>query len=307
MEKNPIFDLLDEIEESPSPAREAERELPTPKEQILPDERTALLLFPFFVQLIDQFKETLKGLRNQTRIYGEKFKDQEFGAQLNRIIMGDINKIELLQSNLLNYIRINNPLLKTGTVNTVIEDELLKYQAELEEKKIKLVKTLEKDLPETAVPDDQLRYILRCLLQHVVASLSPHVGLGLFTKSVVVQGERGTDQASAQKEEKCVEILMVFTTSPKPTGQFEPTWGIQKEGILNLALRLVDEIVQRNRGVMTFKEDESKKRTMVSLRLPTERRKVIYYPRGKESGPGMSQSKTTFEKLSSLEEVKKWD
>jgi len=310
MKKEPFFDFLDEINQFTSHGKEDELEISQSEENIVPNERTAFLLFPFFIQLIDQFKDTLKNLRNQTRIHKEKFRDQEFGEHLDRIIMGNIKKIELLQNNLFNYIRINNPLIKTDTVNTIIDEELKKYQVELEEKKIKLFKTLEKNLPETAVPDDQLRYILTCLLQYVIASLLPNVSLGLFTKSLVIQRERGVDQAPAQREEKYVEILMAFTSPQTPMDQFEPASGSpgrQKEGILNLTLRLLDEMVQKNRGVMTFREDEKKKRTIISLRFPMERRKVIYYPREKESSPGVSQPKTTFEKLSSLEEMKKWD
>lgn len=310
MEKKSIFDFLDEIRQSQSipPESKGETESPLFKEGIIPNDRTAFLLFPFFIDLMNQFKDTLKNLSDQTRIHKEKFRDQEFGAHLNRIIMWDLKKIELLQNNLLNYIRINNPIIKTDTVHTLIEDELKKYQVELEEKKIKFFKTFEKNLPETAVPDDQLRYILSCVLQYVITLMPPNVSLGLFTKSLVLRGERGGDQAVAPKEEKYVEILMVYTGPQTPTAQSGTALGIpgrQKDEILNLTLRLVDEIVQRNRGVMTFEEDEKKKRTTVSLRFPVERRKVVYYQRAKESSPSISQSKTTFERLSSLEEMRK--
>jgi hypothetical protein len=312
MGKKSIFDFLDEIRQSQStpPESKGETESPLFKEGIIPNDRTAFLLFPFFIDLMNQFKDTLKNLSDQTRIHKDKFRDQEFGAHLNRIIMWDLKKIELLQNNLLNYIRINNPIIKTDTVHTLIEDELKKYQVELEEKKIRFFKTFEKNLPETAVPDDQLRYILGCVLQYVITLMPPNVSLGLFTKSLVLRGERGGDQAVAPKEEKHVEILMVYTGPQTPTAQSGTALGIpgrQKDEILNLTLRLVDEIVQRNRGVMTFEEDEKKKRTTVSLRFPVERRKVVYYQRAKESSPGISQSKTTFERLSSLEEMRKRD
>ena len=193
MEKESIFDFLDEVHQSQSLSLEGdvETESPPSREIIIPNERIAFLLFPFFIELIDQFKETLKNLRNHTRIFQEKFRDQEFGEHLNRIIMEDIKKIELLQNSLLNYIRINNPIIKTNTVNTLLEEELKKYQVELEEKKIKLFKTLEKNLPETAVPDDQLRYILSCVLQYVIALMPPSVSFGLFTKSLTLQRETG--------------------------------------------------------------------------------------------------------------------
>ncbi len=304
MEKDSIFDFLDEIHESQSLSVEddLETESPPSREIIIPNERIAFLLFPFFIDLIDQFKETLKNLRNQTRFFQEKVRDQEFGAHLNRTIMEDIKKIELLQDSLINYIKINNPIIKTNTVNTLLEEELKKYQVELEEKKIKLFKTLEKKLPETAVPDDQLRYILSSVFQYLITLMPPSVSFGLFTKSLVLQRERSDDQALAQKEEKYVEILMVYT------GYKKQTMGIpahQKEGILNFTLRLVDEIVQRNRGLMKFEEDEKKEKTTISLRFPVERRKVVYFSPAKELSSRIGQSKTTFEKLSSLEEMKK--
>jgi hypothetical protein len=304
MEKDVFFDFLNEMSPPPRPPENREkRDLQEPKENIIPNERVAFLLFPFFIELIDQFKDTLKNLKNLTKIFQEKYGDKEFSAYLNRIIVEDIKKIELVQNSLLNYIRINNPVTKTNTVNTLIEEEIKKYELELEEKKIRIFKTLEKNLPETAVPDDQLRYILSCVLQYTMAMIPTSGNLGLFTKNVVLQKEMGED-----REWKFVEILVAYTGYRKPVEQFRSPLGIpahQKEKILDLALRLVDEIVQRNRGVMKFEEDEKKAKATISLRFPVERRKVVYYQQSSEVTSTMHEFKSTFEKLSSLEEMKK--
>jgi hypothetical protein len=304
MEKDVFFDFLNEMSPPPRPPVNREkRDLPEPKENIIPNERVAFLLFPFFIELIDQFKDTLKNLKNLTKIFQEKYGDKEFSAYLNRIIAEDIKKIELVQNSLLNYIRINNPVTKTNTVNTLIEEEIKKYELELEEKKIRIFKTLEKNLPETAVPDDQLRYILSCVLQYTMAMIPTSGNLGLFTKNVVLQKEMGED-----REWKFVEILVAYTGYRKPVEQYRSPLGIpahQKEKILDLALRLVDEIVQRNRGVMKFEEDEKKAKATISLRFPVERRKVVYYQQSSEMTSNVQEFKSTFEKLSSLEEMKK--
>jgi hypothetical protein len=312
MEKESFFDFLDEVQQSQSISLESKGETESPKfkESIIPNERTAFLLFPFFIELIDQFKESLKNLKNFTRIFQEKFKDKEFNEYFNRMIGDDIKKIELVQNSLLNYIRINNPIIKTDTVNALLEEELKKYQVELEERKIKLFKTLEKNLPETAVPDDQLRYILSCVLQYVITLMSPSVSFGLFTRSFTHQREKGNDETLVRKERKYVEILMVYTGYKKPMDPLGSASGIparQKEGILDLTLRLVDEIVQRNRGMMKFAEDEKKQKMTVSLRFPVERRKVVYYQPVNDLSSSQRQSKTTFERLSSLEEMRKRD
>jgi hypothetical protein len=303
MGRDVFLDFLNEMNPPTPPESKGEVELPQSKENIIPNERVAFLLFPFFIELIDQFKDTLKSLKNFTRIFQEKFNDKDFGVYLNRVITEDIKKIELVQNSLLSYIRINNPIMKTNTVNTLIEEELKKYHPELDEKKIKLFKTLEKNLPEIAVPDDQLRYILSCVLQYVMALIGANGNLGLFTKHFALQREAGEDL-----EGRFIEILMVYTGYKKQTEHPGPSLGIsahQKERILDLALRLVDEIVQRNRGMMKFEEDEKKGKTTISLRFPVERRKVVYYQQPSELTANAQKVKSTFEKLSSLEEMKR--
>jgi hypothetical protein len=305
MERDVFFDFLNEMTPPPpKPSGNKDKpDLPKPKENIIPNERVAFLLFPFFMEMIDQFKGTLNNLRNFARIFQEKFGDKEVGTYLKRIISEDIKKIELVQNSLLNYIRINNPITKTNTVNTLIEEELKKYHVELEEKKIKLFKTLERELPETVVPDDQLRYIFSCILQYVMALIPTNGSLGLYTKNLVFRREIGEDQ-----EGRFIEILMVYTGYKKTREQFGSSLGIsphQKERILDLALRLVDEIVQRNHGLMKFEEDEKTAKTTISLRFPVERRKVVYYQQPSELTSNLHEFKSTFERLSSLEEMKK--
>ena len=307
MEKDVFLDFLNEMSPPPkppvTPIPREKPDAPDPKENISPNERVAFLLFPFFIELIDQFKDTLKNLKNLTKIFQEKYGDREYSAYLNRIITEDIKKIELVQNSLLNYIRINNPVAKSNTVNTLIEEEIKKSEVELEERKIRLFKTLENNLSETAVPDDQLRYIVSCMLQYIMALIPVSGNLGVFTKNIVLQREMGEG-----RESRFIEILIAYTGYKKTAEQIRSPLGIpahQKEKILDLALKLVDEIVQRNRGIMKFEEDEKKAKAMISLRFPVERRKVVYYQQMGESGFNVHEFKSTFEKLSSLEEMKK--
>jgi len=256
-------------------------ESPESRGDIIPNEHIAFTLFPFFIELIDQFKDTLKNLRYFTRIFYEnyeKFCDKEFGEYLNRMITENIKNIELVQSSLINYIRISTPIIKKSAVNNIIEEELKKCQVVLNEKQIKLFKTFEENLPGTAVPDDQLRYILSCILQYVMLWMPRNGSFGLFTKSLILQKETVEDRTFDQKERRYIEILMFYTSYKKPTEQFGAELGIsarQKEGILDLALRLVDQIVQGNRGTMKFEMDDKKEKTTIFLKFPVERRRMV--------------------------------
>jgi hypothetical protein len=90
----------------------------------------------------------------------------------------------------------------------------------------------------------------------------------------------GEDQALVQKDGRVVEILIVFTGFKKPVEKFDTILGVpalQQEESIELELRLIKEMIQKNRGVMTFEVNEKRPRTLISLKFPMERRKVIYY------------------------------
>jgi hypothetical protein len=75
--------------------------------------------------------------------------------------------------------------------------------------------------------------------------------------------------------------MIIFTGYKKPVEQFETILGtppLQQEEVIELELRLIKEIIQKNRGLMKFEVNEKKPRTLISLKFPVERRKVIYYP-----------------------------
>jgi hypothetical protein len=76
-----------------------------------------------------------------------------------------------------------------------------------------------------------------------------------------------------------IEIIMIFTGYRKPSESLKNALGIpfpQEEGPIELELRLIKNIVQKNRGVMNLEVNEKKPRTIVSIKFPVERRKVIY-------------------------------
>jgi hypothetical protein len=78
-------------------------------------------------------------------------------------------------------------------------------------------------------------------------------------------------------DSRYIEISVVFMGYKKPVEQGMRSQALQKEEPLDLILRFVKEVVQRNRGVMRVEMEEKKARTFISLRFPVERRKVVYY------------------------------
>jgi nitrogen-specific signal transduction histidine kinase len=235
----------------------------------------------FFIELVHRIKNPLVSIKTFTQLLREKFDDEEFREYFYRIVTEDIEKIDSLLNGLLNYIKINTPMEKANTVHFILEDVLKKYEDKLEDKKIRVFKKFEKDLPETVVHEEQLRYILNSILQYALPSIPPQGSIGFLTKSLRLQKGIGEDQALAEKDGRFIQIMIVFTGFKKPVEKFDTILGVptlQQEEAIELELRLLKDMIQKNRGVMTFEVNEKRPRTLISLKFPIERRKVIYYP-----------------------------
>jgi len=230
----------------------------------------------FFIELVHRIKNPLVSVKTFTQLLRDKFSDPEFRDTFYRIVTEDIEKIDRVLNDLLSYIKVNTPLSKTNTVNSILEEVLRRHEAQLETKKVKVFKKLEKDLPETVVHDEHLKYILNSILQFAIPFIPLNGSIGLLTKSFAPEGER-----MIRRDGKYIEILIAFTGYKKPVEPFETLLGIP--GVptgdpIELELRLAREMIQKNQGLMKFEVNETKPRTLISLRFPVERRRNIYYP-----------------------------
>ena len=225
------------------------------------------------IELIQYTKNTLDSIKKFTELAHGKFSDGEFGKFVYQTIIKDIEKNDLVLTSFLNYTKVTTPIRKRGTVNTLIEEVLKKHQVRLEENKNKILRDFEKDLPETIVPSEQLKYILDSVFQYIVASVPPNGSIELLTKSIVLQNETREDHGFLKNDGKYIEILVVFTYYKEPKEQPIP----QKEVVPDLVLQLVDDIVERNQGMIKFEFDETRAKRSISLRFPTERRRALCY------------------------------
>jgi nitrogen-specific signal transduction histidine kinase len=253
---------------------------PVPKPRNSPSDHNTHLLSLFFMELVHRIKNPLVSIKTFTQLLREKFNDGEFREHFYRIVTEDIEKIDAVMNGLIRYVKINTPIEKKDTIHFILEDVLKNHEMQLGTRRIKVFKQFEKDLPETIVHDEQLRYILSALLQYAIPFVSPNGSIGFLTKSFDVETETPDGRAYPRRGERYIEILIVFTGYKKPFEQFETVLGIpalQKEEAIELELRLIKDIIQKNQGMMKLEVNEKKPRTVISLKFPTERRKLIYY------------------------------
>ena len=231
--------------------------------------------------MILQVRSTLGSVRDVTELSRGKFGNKELGESFRRFITKEIENSDLLLNGLLNYIKTGTHIEKTNTVHTLIEQVSMKYRAQLEEKKIKTTETFEENLPETIVPDEQLKYILNYVLQYAVASTPPNGSIEFLTKSFSLPRGAGGVQALFEKVGKYIEIQVVFASDTRPVRRsgtaLEGVPSLEEDQAFNLILRLVKEVVLMNQGMMKFEIDEKKAKMTISLRFPAERRRVFFY------------------------------
>jgi hypothetical protein len=280
----PSLNIVDEVmasaEQEPEVKRpEARTEnpgLPSEFKEKLPPGGQATRPWPdFLVEFANHLKDTLGSIRGLTELSQGRFKDPEFGNNFCRMVAGDIDKADSELACFLDYVKIKSPAQKANTVHALIEALLRDHEKKLKERKIKIArKQYEKDLPETSVQDEQLKYIMSWVLQYVILSVSP--GGNIDTQ------ESGEDfKTWVHRDPRYIEIIIVFNASEKPiehvrAGQGSPSTA--KENVKDFILPLVEEIVQENRGMIRSKVDHEKHLTQISLLFPVERRRVTYYP-----------------------------
>ena len=280
MEKDLFFETENEMSSFISFLKRSELNPPAVPKTDFSEAHNSQALSLFFIELVHRIKNPLVSIKTFTQLLREKFSDTEFRDYFYRIVTEDIEKIDSVLNGLLNYIKVNTPIEKTNTVHFILEDVLKRNADQLNERKIEIFRKFEKDLPETTVHEEHLRYILNSLLQYAIPSIPPNGSIGFLTKSSDFPKETNGNKTFIQNEERYIEIIMVYTGYKRPIESFEAALGVptvQQEEAVELELRLIREIIQRNQGTMKFEVNEKKPRTLISLRFPMERRKVIYY------------------------------
>jgi hypothetical protein len=247
-----------------------------------PNGKIRLSLPIYFVELFNRIKGSLSAMQAFAFLSRENFKDRELGEHFYKIVDQDITKTISLIDCFNDYINFSTPMLKRDTVNSLVEEVIKKHERQFGEKRIKIIKKqFEKDLPETILPDEQLRYILNSVIQYTLLSTAADGSIGFLTRSLNMEALKGKEWSQLQKDGRYLEILVVSAGYEKSDEVAGVVPGMasphQEEEAAELILKLAREITEKNRGMMRYKVYEDKPMTFISVVLPVERRSVVRY------------------------------
>lgn len=241
-------------------------------EKGLLDEQSAHSLSPLFFKLASSIKTNLDAIKTLAGLSRGKFEDVQFENDFIKTVDEYIHGAHSGVECFLDYLRVTSPVRKKNTVHTILEEILDGNEKKFKDGNIQVVKKqFEKDLPETSVPNDHLRFILNWVVQYASSSLSSAGSIGFLTKSFDFQEVKEEAQAFPKKDGKYIEILIFFITHEKvneSSGAKLRPQGLVRENENNFILPLVEEIIRINRGIMRVKADQKKLWTQISLILP---------------------------------------
>ncbi|OGQ00519.1 MAG: hypothetical protein A2026_01715 [Deltaproteobacteria bacterium RBG_19FT_COMBO_46_12] len=268
-EANPLDSLINPADTPPIES----------KEKVSSGEAENPFFSSFLTELIHSIKNNLVSIKNVSLLSVDKFNDPEFRKYAQRSINEDIKKVDSVLNSLLNYIHINTPIIKTNTLSIILEEVIEANEKQIQSKNIKILKKCEKELPETFIHDEQLRFILNSILQYALLSTPQNGTIGFLLKSFDFQ-QCGAEKKTLFERNGYIQAAIGFMCEKEPlvfSKDFPERGPAQSEETVKLILQLVREILEKNHGKMAYEVDPKKPRTLITLRFPTERRKVIYY------------------------------
>ena len=248
---------------------------PIPKEQTSQTEQGSSL--PLYVSdLIGQTKHQLASLKTFASYARDKFRDTELGKRYQKTLLERINETTSLLDSYADYLRLSNPIRKTNTIHTLIEETLTECQPQLKAREVAIIKKqFQKDLPETTLPEAQLRDILQTLMHYITRTIPVHGTLGLLTRLANSRGEDEDGKGQTKEDGKSIEVLLAFDHPDKETDRFP---SLQNRKGMGFLLLLVREILKKNNGVLEVKPSNKHAMTLISLMLPVERKTVFQFP-----------------------------
>jgi hypothetical protein len=236
------------------------------------EEQSSRALSLFFVKLANSIKTNLNVLKMVSELSRGKFKDVEFENNFIKAVNEYIHGTNSGLDCFFDYLKIRSPVRSKNIVHAVLEEILDGNEEKFKERKIQVVKKqFEKDLPETSIREDHLRYILNWVVQYAISSVSSNGNIGLFTRPFDSQEVKDDSQSFLKKDRKYIEVIIFFTTHEKVNGP--PGTGLGDQALIrenqnDFILPLVEEIINMNGGIIRVKADHKRHWTQILLILP---------------------------------------
>jgi two-component system response regulator PilR (NtrC family) len=222
-----------------------------------PAEEKASLFDATLSSLAHEIKNPLVAISTFAALLPEQYEDPEFRGQFSRVVNLDVKRINDLLENLLEFSEFSPPIFREYSLTPLLKDALKQNEKNLTQWETRLKYDLQDNLPSILFDETQLDFVLRNVLENVLAKIEDYKEI-CFSTNLFTEGE-------AQK--KFVELVVWYEGKDGIVRNIQKPFG-SEAGLdfenMSLALALVHKVMVRNQGDMLLNQEEG---AGTSLRL----------------------------------------
>jgi len=209
-----------------------------------------------------EIKNPLAGINANVQVLSEILKNDPSTSQFFPIIIEEVNRVDKIITNLLDYSKLQKPCLQPTDLNNVINHVKNLVSTQLQKKKIRFITPSANNLPEIQADSNQLTQVfLNCILNSSQAM--PNGG------DIIIS-------ADITQNKKQFEIIIKDNgcgiSKDLMNKIFEPFFTTRTKG-LGLGLSVTQKIMDDHKGLITIKSEKNNG-TEISLFFPLIKDKI---------------------------------
>jgi signal transduction histidine kinase len=215
-----------------------------------------------------EIRNPLTSIKTFIQLAPERKDDTQFIGEFSRIVLDDVNRIERLIQEILDYARYMEPRLTEEDLNEIVSSCLYFIQVNADSRGIRIEKDLAPELPRGMVDRQQIKQVLLNLLLNAMDAMNEKTGT-LLVRTASLQKADGEVWTQIEIEDTGHGI------SPQNLDHiFDPFFTTKHASAVNegtgLGLTIAHQIIREHRGEIQVQSTEGIGTTF-RLNLPSHR------------------------------------
>ena len=215
-----------------------------------------------------EIRNPLTSIKTFIQLAPERKDDSQFIGEFSRIVLDDVNRIERLIQEILDYARYMEPRLTDEDLNEIVSSCLYFIQVKADSRGIKIEKDLAPELPRGMLDRQQIKQVLLNLLLNAMDAMSEKPGT-LRVRTTRLQKADGAVWTQVEIEDTGHGI-----SSENLDHIFDPFFTTKHASAVNegtgLGLTIAHQIIREHRGEIQVQSTEGIGTTF-RINLPSHR------------------------------------
>lgn len=215
-----------------------------------------------------EIRNPLTSIKTFIQLAPERKDDSQFIGEFSRIVLDDVNRIERLIEEILDYARYMEPKLTDEDLNEIVSSCVYFVQVQADRRGIKIEKELASELPRGMVDRQQIKQVILNLLLNAMDAFGENLGT-IRVRTHRLQKPDGQEWAHIEIEDTGLGI-----SAEHLEHIFDPFFTTKHSSTFNegtgLGLTIVHQIIQEHRGNIQVESTEGLGTTF-HIQLPCHR------------------------------------